>query len=797
MAGGTGNTGAARLCAGPGKAGARERGMCHHAPAVASRSRSRSRKPARRSGRRRGLLARLRPWLLLVAGIGLAFAATSFLLLDARVRAQFGATQWRLPAHVYSQPLDLHDGRALGRDALVQHLRAAGYRSGGDLAQPGRYAVDGSVVRIHTRPFVYPDGPAPARRITVRFAGPRIARVDAHGGGAALARIQPERMGSIYPGHQEDRILVRLEDVPPLLIQALIAVEDTDFRTHFGVQPSAILRAALANLRAGRTVQGGSTLTQQLVKNFFLSNEQTLARKFTEALMALSLEWRYSKDQILGAYLNEVYIGQDGQRAIHGFGLGARFWFNRPLAELEPHEIALLVGMVKGPTWYDPRRHPERARQRRNTVLALLQRQGRLSPERAATARRQALGVVDRSAVRLSEYPAYMDLVRRQLARDYRESDLRDGGLRIFTHLDPATQHAAEGAVGEVLRGLDAGGERLQAAAVVAEHDSGAVRAVVGDRHGRRAAYNRALSARRPIGSLVKPAVYYAALARPEDYTLVSRLEDKPLTLERNGSPPWRPQNYSGEFHGDVPLIDGLVHSYNAATARLGLELGLPAVGRTLRVLGVPGADHLVPADLLGSLSLTPLEVTHMFQTFAAGGFDAPLSAIAAVQGPDGRSLTRDALDVRRVLEPAPTFLLNTALEHTVLRGTGRALGHLLPGRRVAGKTGTTNDLRDSWFAGFDGRRVGVVWVGRDDNRPAGLTGSAGALRVWADMMRRVPAAPLRTGAPPGIVWSRVDPVAGRALPDRCDDALRLPFIDGSVPALHGRCDGNYLRMGR
>lgn len=716
-----------------------------------------------------------------------AFSVTAFLLLDARVRSQFGDTQWRLPAHVYTQPLTLHDGRALSRDQVIAHLEAVGYRRRDHVRAAGEYAVGGERLRLHTRGFGFADGREPPREVTLRFADGRIAAVDAPGG-AAIARLQPQRIGQIHAGRRTDRDLVSLDQVPEELVRALIAVEDRDFRDHWGVQPSAIARAAWANIKAGRAVQGGSTITQQLVKNFFLTSEQTLARKFTEALMALSLELHFSKEQILEAYLNEVYLGQDGERAIRGFGLGARFWFDRPLGELELHELALLVGMIKGPGLYDPRAHPEDARERRDTVLRVLDRASGIADERIETALRQPLGVAEREAVRLARYPAYLDLVRRQLRRDYSSEELRTGGLRVFTHLDPQAQHAAEAAVRQRLERFDEGGAVLQGAAVLTEIDSGAVLAVVGDRRPERSGFNRALRASRPIGSLVKPAVYYTALAQPERHTLSTPISDAPFELRRADDRVWEPQNYDDEFHGTVPLIDGLVHSHNVATARLGMDLGLDAVGGTLQRLGVQQSASLVPADLLGSLALSPFEVADMYQTFAAGGFDAPLSAVAAVQGPGGEVLTRDALDVHPVLEPAPTFLVNHALEQVTQRGTGRALQSLLPGRKVAGKTGTTNDLRDSWFAGFDRRRVGVVWVGRDDNAPAGLTGSAGAMRVWADMMRTLPSAPRRASAPPGIDWARADPASGRSVGARCDDAVRLPFIEGSAPARRHGC---------
>ncbi|MDZ7749024.1 MAG: transglycosylase domain-containing protein [Halofilum sp. (in: g-proteobacteria)] len=516
----------------------------------------------------------------------------------------------------------------------------------------------------------------------MRFAGAGIAAVDAAGGGAALARIEPERIGRVYAGRRADRVLVRLEDVPPELPRALIAVEDRDFRSHHGVQPLAIARAALANLRAGRTVQGGSTLTQQLVKNFFLSNERTLRRKFTEALMALSLELHYSKEQILEAYINEVYLGQDGDRAIHGFGLGARFWFDRPLEELRLHELALLGRPGEGAVLLRPARASRNVPARAATRRCACSRAPARSRPRASRPRCAGRWAWSRAPRwRCTAYPAYLDLVRRQLAEQYPAEALRGGGLRVYTHLEPGVQAAAEQALATRLARLD-GDDVLQGAVVVADSDSGALQALVGDRAARRSGYNRALDARRPVGSLVKPAVYVTALARPERYTLVTPLRDEPLRVELDGGRSWSPRNYDGRFHGRVPLIEALVHSYNVASARLGLDLGLGQVAATLERLRLPGAAGLVPADLLGALSLTPLEVTRMYQTLAAGGFDAPLRTIAAVHAADGTTLDRSGLEVRPVLDPGPVFLLDTALARVAHRRYGRALASLLPGGR-------------------------------------------------------------------------------------------------------------------
>ncbi len=703
------------------------------------------------------------------------------MLIDQRVEAQFGQTQWRVPTRVFTQPLVLHAGRSLSIDGLERELDALGYRRSSTLEKPGHYRSAGQSVEIHARTFEFADGREPARRLRVRFAENRIATVWRGGGEVARVRLEPQRIGQVYAGRRADRILVRRDDVPPLLIEALLAVEDRDFFDHWGIQPTAIARAAWANLRAGEIVQGGSTLTQQLAKNFFLSGERTLARKYTEALMAVSLEWRYAKEAILEAYLNEVYLGQAGRRSIHGFGLAAQHWFNRPVDELELGEIALLVGMIRGPSYYDPRQRPQRARQRRNLVLRVLARTGTVTRQRARAAMDTPLGVVDRETVRLASYPAYLDLARQQLAQRYPDEDLAAGGLRVYTHLRVKTQRAAERGLARRLNRLDGDGD-LQGAAVVAGADSAAVEAIVGDRGARRAGYNRATRARRPIGSLIKPAIYYTALERPERYTLATRVRDEPLTVERRGGEPWQPRNFDGEFLGRIPLYRALVESRNVATARVGLDMGLERVGRTLERLRVPVADGLVPADLLGSISLTPLEVARMYQTFAAGGFDAPLRTIRAVRTREGETLAEPGLQVERALDPAVNYLVSTALERVTTEGTARALDRLLPQRRVAGKTGTTDAMRDSWFAGFDGRRVGVIWVGHDDNSPTGLTGSAGALRVWADMMRRLPARPWRHPAPPGVNWAHVSSDGRWRVPSHCDGAVRLPFLEGSQP---------------
>lgn len=760
----------------------------------AARSPTRGQRP-KGGGAHRAPAGPRRRWLAYAAAAaGLAFLAY-VLYLDHVVRSQFEAKRWSLPARVYARPLDLYPGMALGRRAFAFELRALGYRRVADAVDPGTYTRTAAGYRFVTREFTFWDGVQPAHRVRVRFGGGHVtALTDGAGRALALVRMDPVQIGALYPARVEDRILVRLAQAPTVLVRGIVAVEDRDFHRNFGIEPKAIARAFLANLRAGRVVQGGSTITQQLVRNFFLSNRRSLWRKAKEAVMAVLLDLHYPKAQILEAYLNEVYLGQDGARSIHGFGLASRFYFDRPLARLDAARLALLIGLVKGPSYYDPRRHPKRALARRNLVLGILRDQEVIDAATAAAARRAPLGVTATPRP-LTPYPAFWDLMRRQLLRDYRASDLRTAGLRIFTTLDPLVQVAAEHALDreasvlERRRGLPRGS--LEGAVVVTSVSGGEVLAVVGGREARYAGFNRALDAARPVGSLIKPALYLTALRDPKRYTLATRIDDAPIRITDPDGKVWAPRNYDRESHGEVPLYAALAHSYNQATVRLGMAVGVPAVVATLHRMGIERALRPYPSLFLGAVNLAPIDIARMYGTLATGGFRVPLRAIRDVLDADGRPLQRYPLRIHQVLSPGPAFLVDTALEKVVTEGTGRGLARWLPpGMTAAGKTGTTDDLRDSWFAGFTGDYLAVVWLGRDDNRPAGLSGAEGALQVWGALMGRIAAQPLRLTPPQGMVEAWIDPRSGRRTRAGCPGAVQLPFIDRSVPAARTGCAG-------
>jgi penicillin-binding protein 1B len=733
-------------------------------------------------------------FVVLVCILMLAFAAYA-VYLDRIVRARFEGARWSLPAQVYARPLELYPGMDMSAEGFKRELERLGYRSTGESAGPGTFAVSGRQITVNSREFLFWDGRQPARKLHVNFSENSVQSATDAATKQALQtlRLDPLLIGSIYPAQGEDRVLVRLKDVPELLPKGLILIEDRRFYKHNGVDPRSILRATFANVMAGHVVQGGSTITQQLVKNFYLDNRQTYGRKFNEAIMALLLESHFRKQEILETYINEVYLGQDGNRAIHGFGLGSLFYFNKPLGELQPHEMALLIAIVKGPSHYDPRRRPERVIERRNLVLDELAGDGLITPEQATTGKKRPLGVSRRGSG-TSQYPAFVELVRRQLKLRYKDNVLTTEGLRIFTTLDPQVQSAIEKHVTEGLvelekaRGMKAG--TLQSAAVVTSTSGGEVLGLVGGRDPRFIGFNRALDARRQIGSLAKPFVYLTALARPQEFNLLTAIDDDDIEVPQPDGSVWEPKNYDNDTHGWVDLHQALSKSYNIPTVKIALQVGMPAVISTIRRLGHPRGALPVPAVALGAIDMAPIEVAQLYNTLATGGYYSPLLAIREVMTQQGKPLGHYTLRSRSVFPEAPVYLLNWALERVMHHGTATGAYRYLPkDLRVAGKTGTTNDLRDSWFAGFSGNRVGVVWVGRDDNQPGRLTGANGALPLWARIMRDSDPREFAPAVPEDVEFFPFD-AEDNDHDGGCDGVTQVPFLRGSLPEDFVPCDG-------
>jgi penicillin-binding protein 1B len=724
------------------------------------------------------------------------------LRLADTIATQFEARRWDVPAQVYAAPLELYPGRTLGQPDLLAELRRLGYReraASETSLTAGSFVVRGTRVDVAIRAFDHAGRHEPARGLVLEFEGRRIAALrQPNGEAVTLARLEPLKIGSLFAVHGEDRLILVPDEIPALIGQAVQAVEDRRFEQHRGVDLRAIARAALVNVSHGEIRQGASTLTQQLVRSYFLDNDRTWSRKLREALMAAALEQRYSKDELMHAYLNEVYLGQDGSRAIHGFGLASQFFFGKPLAELELHEAALLIAQLRGPGFYDPRRYPERAFERRDLVIGLMAAQGLISSDTAAQARAEPLGVLPPAGRSASHYAAYFNLVRRQLEREYSREDLTRNGLAVYTVLDPAVQSAAQRALVEGLLELQPG-ERLQAdaldgAIVVTRPHSAEVLALVGGRRAGFEGFNRALDARRQVGSLIKPIVFLAAL-ESDDHTLASVVDDLQIDVPLDDGNIWSPRNFSGETYGPVTLLRAFAESLNLATVRLGLAIGLEQVADLAVRLGLERRPPLYPSLLLGAVELTPLETAQIYNTLANGGFRAPLRAVDAVVDDHGNVLGRYPLEIVQASDPAAIHQLGHAMVEVMQRGTGRSVQARLPaGLRVAGKTGTSDGLRDSWFAGFTNEYSIVTWLGTDDNRTTGFTGATGAGVIWARLLTELGSRPYVSARPAGITEQWIDYRTGLLVAPDCEAAVAVP-VPGRAGLVRARgCSGEAQR---
>jgi len=676
--------------------------------------------------------------------------------LSNEIQQKFDGKKWALPAIVYARALELYPGRKITPSMLEEELVLSGYRQEENVSGSGGFLREGDFFTVFTRDFVYPSGKEAGQKLHITFADDTLRSiVSTTGEQKPYLRIDPARIGSFHPLVNEERLVVDQDDIPFVLKQTLIAIEDKRFQEHRGISLRGIFRAFTANISAGKMVQGGSTLTQQLVKNFFLNSERTLSRKVKEAIMALLLEIHYTKDEILTTYINEIFLGQDGNRAIHGFGLASRFYFRRELADLSVGQIATLVGIIKGPTLYDPRRNQENCSQRRKVVLDEMLAEKIIDQPVYEKALSEPILDVSPLQGAMNRFPAFMERVRREVVKEYKEEDLRSSGLNILTTLDPLVQITAEKEVADSVARLQSlsGNNSVEAAMVITSRETGEIEALIGSKSNSSHGFNRALDARRPIGSLVKPAVYLTGLA--QGYTLASPLQDKSIVLANDGKP-YRPKNYDRKEHGQVALYSALAHSYNLATVQLGVQLGVDRVRETLRLLGYQRDVSQYPSLFLGAVEMSPVEVAQCYQTVGSGGFFIPLRSIQAVLSHEGQLLTRYGLEVEQRFSADAMYLLMYNLQLVMEEGSGRRLRgfeKIAP----AGKTGTTDGKRDSWFAGFTGDRLAVVWLGNDDNLPITLSGSAGALQVWGEVLSALQPEKLQLPEPPGIVWRRID----------------------------------------
>ena len=727
------------------------------------------------------------PWLRIPFWIGLGllvgFVLPYTLVLNKRVQERFNDLVFAVPTRVFARPLPLAAGEPMTPAALQLELTFAGYSDDGHGQVPGSWVRRGASYTISSRGYAGPEGGELPKRIEVTLGKGTIASVRdlATGKTLDLTHLDPARIATVYGAKQVDRRIVHLADLPPLLVSGLQAVEDRDFKHNIGIDFTAILRAAFANLRAGHTVQGASTLTQQLVRNLFLSRKQTFTRKINEALMSLLLEAHYSKDRILEAYVNEVFLGQQGDQAVHGFAAASEFYYGRPLRDLRPQEIAMLVGLVKGPSYYDPRRYSDRALARRNLVLQEFADTGLLSPEQAKSAQATPLDVIKNGQLPHDRFPAFMQLVRQQITSDFDGDTLRAGNLSIFTTLDPAAQLYSEQAITTTMKELGKRADAAQAAGVVTDTHDGSVLAVVGSKIPGDQGFNRALDSQRPIGSTIKPFVYLVALTNPSRWNLATALDDSPISMRMQNGTLWEPHNDDDQSHGMVPMVDALAHSWNLASIRLGLAVGLPRIRGFLQSFGLTDVNS-GPSLLIGALDLSPLQVAQMYEYIASDGHALPLLAVRGVVDGNGRTIKRYEVQTGKGEYQEAVRLVTWAMQQVALYGTAHSLGDSsLASLHAAGKTGTSNDLRDSWFAGFTGEHLAVFWIGRDDNKPAHLFGATGALRIWRNLFAKLPTQPLSPAPGDGLQMAWVNPADGKPTEPQCSGAKQVPVVSGSL----------------
>ncbi|SUZ85934.1 uncharacterized protein METZ01_LOCUS38788 [marine metagenome] len=708
-------------------------------------------------------------------------------ILDSKVVNKLDGVLWTVPAKVYARPLELAEGGKINVDVLKKELEILSYElTKGIPDTPGEFSQSQQSVNIFIRGF----GSQEPGLYRLKIENDKIDSIKRKDGiSIDLIQLEPLSIGGMFPSHLQDRILLNFSQVPKDLEEMILVVEDRNFYSHKGISLKSIMRAFIKNTKALGIEEGGSTITQQLAKSLFFSPEQTIRRKIKEAIAALLIEMHYSKQEILLAYINDVFIAQSGRRAIHGFGLASQFFFGTDLKNLSLDQKALLVGMLKGPSLYSPINNPDRAKTRRDLVLSLIKNDSLITEEEYLDLKGRSLKVIPPSFKSLSKYPAFNDIVILDLRKNFDDSDLRTKGLKIITNLDPVVQDYLEESIkdtklklkrryGSQLNGLEGAG-------IVIDSFSGEVVAAIGSTKPNNYGFNRAINAVRPIGSLVKPFIYLSALQHYTKYNLSTLLDDSKLSVSLPGSKLWEPNNFDKKFHGNVPLHVALSESYNVATTRLGMDLGYSVVQETFTKLGIEKKIPKYPSIFVGSFEMTPLEAIQAYQTIASEGFYSPLNSIRTVESSGDVLSLSYPYKVEQRFRPEPIYLLKFVLKQTFISGTARGFSsRVIEKWKTGGKTGTSDDQRDSWFVGYAGNYLMVVWLGFDDNRKSPLTGRTGALQVWKNFMSRLDPIAYEVRKPSRIRYEWVDAKDGLLSGERCKGSILIPFVEGTEPEM-------------
>lgn len=730
--------------------------------------------------------------------------------IEEKLLAKFEGERWDIPARVYGDAYTVYPGLRVDTDGFRRRIERLGYtRSGGTPSRRGSYhfvrgqgAGKNGVFEIWLHEFGYPTHQEPGRLL--RMATDELGRVIsirevADNDEIFEFKLEPALLTGAGGRAVEQRQVLELEKFPPLLVRSVLAVEDKRFFDHAGVDVRGLARALAVNVTSGEVRQGGSTLTQQLMKNFFLTDQRTVGRKVREAALALMAENRFSKLEILDNYLNEIYMGQNGSAAIHGMGEASKFYFARDVADLSLGEMATLAGVIRAPSYYSPHKHPERAKTRRDLVLSLLYDQGDIDEASYELALNEPMQVAAPDTVGLRA-PYFVDYVGRELSKRYPPSVLQSEGYRIFTTLDPEMQAIAESVVADnvvemehdIGDALAKAGQPLQAALIAIEPRTGAIRAMVGGRDYRMSQFNRAVDMRRQPGSTFKPIVALAALGGEhvgaKHFRPTTQVMDERMQWEWKGQV-WSPRNYEGEFYGLVTIREALEHSLNSATARIAKDVGVEAIRDLAVRMGMSQDLGVYPSIVLGGHPVPLLDMARVFGTLAAGGMRATPLSVRKVVDSRGSTLEGNSVEIRRVVPAADAYLVTHILEGVMERGTGQTARRKGFRHPAAGKTGTSNDYKDAWFIGYTPNLLTAVWVGFDEAASMGLAGSEAALPIWIDFMRQAMGDTPHDSfdVPPGVVLVDVDKKNGLIANSECPKQIREAFLEGEEP--HKSCD--------
>ncbi len=726
---------------------------------------------------------RIFKWLILV----LLLISTVICLEAYREIRKIGQEAvWELPSRIFSSELMIRPGDDIKTIGLMQRLERLRYRKADRISEPGEYALQGHYLDVYVRPFDYAGGSMTAQPLRMVLEGSRIESIDHAFSGRRLESVllEPEVISEIFDRQLEDRTVVELGQCPAFLLEAIIATEDKRFYRHWGIDFRAILRAALVNLKHGSIVEGGSTITQQVIKNVFLTSKRTFTRKIKETGMAFMLEATYSKDEILQLYVNEIYMGQWGHAGVYGMARAARLFFDKDISKLSLSEAALLAGIIRAPNRYSPYNSPNRAIGRRNTVLELMYKQGHIEKPTYELAVNEPLELAPMQP-RARYAPYFVDYMLYSIKEQYPMNLLARGGYNIYTSIDTHMQLIAEQKLQHGVKNLRVKRGPMNGAVVMLDPASGEIRAMVGGEDYASSQFNRAVQIKRHMGSLVKPLVYYTALRHGS--TLADMISEKPVSIDTKEGEKWQPENYDKKLHGDVLLVDALINSYNVATVNLGLDVGLDSIIGEVRSL-LPGVEvEENPSILLGAIDSSPLSVAGMFAVYANHGVSVEPVAVKAIINDKGLEVYgRPQRMSNQLLDSSTVFLLNSALQQVITRGTARNANMYGMPAGFCGKTGTTNDLRDSWFAAFSPELVTVVWLGNDEFKPVNLTGSSGAMPI-ASMILAAVADDASWPVPGDVVFKDIDPQNGKLASSWNRDKLNLPFIRGTAPTERSR----------